>query len=371
MKIHKLSYINPLMNSHHSHFLAFDIEHDKWQPTADLSNCDIIPLLVPYGDEEIKKQCEFIIKNGYNGQPLLAIDLFHADDQVDDKKRYSLFKKVCKDHLTENIAVVHTNKENNEDIFYDFLWNRQKAYFTDYNKFNLDDRVWTWGSNIKMYGLTKIFKFPDCRTFLCPNRIQVVDGKIAEHHRFTCRKNLAEFLKDKDGFISDPANNVILDPEQEEIKGSLLGGRSGTWYPVSNQLYNSSFVSIYIETITMTSSMSFRYKTITEKTWDPLIKGHFILPFGYQGLIEDIRSYGFWLPNWIDYSYDTIEDDDERFRQYLISVGKLLSNNLDFFRTQFENNLDNLYYNRMIFWNQPYDNLHKKVLNYFNIEQSK
>lgn len=370
MKIHKLPDINVLMNSHHSHFLAFDIEYDKWIPTEKLSDCDVIPLLVPYSDEEIQKQCQFILDNEYRGQPLLAVDLFHADDQVDDKKRYKLFKNICKSYLTDKIAVVHTNRENKEDIFYDFLWNRQKAYFTDYNKFYLDDRVWTWGSNIKMFGLTKIFKFPDCRIFLCPNRIQLIDGKIAQHHRFACRMKLAEFLKDKDGFISDPANDIVLNPEQEEIRGSLLGGRSGTWYPVSNQLYNSSFVSIYIETITMTSSMSFKYKTITEKTWDPLIKGHFILPFGYQGLIADIRSYGFWLPNWIDYSYDAIEDDDKRFEQYLKSVDQILSKNIDFLRKEFEQSIDMLQHNRMLFWTRPYDNLYEKVQNYFSIEQS-
>jgi len=370
MKIHKLSDINPLMNSHHSHFLSFDIEYDTWVPTNDLSACDIIPLLVPYSDDEIIKQCNFIMSNGYKGQPLLAIDLFHADDQVDDKKRYSLFKNTCKNYLTDKIAVVHTNRENDTDIFYDFLWNRQKAYFTDYNKFNMDDRVWTWGSNIKMFGLTKIFKFPDCRIFLCPNRIQIVDGQMAKHHRFTCRSNLAEFLKDQNGFISDPANDIILDPEQTEIRNSLLGGRSGTWYPVANHLYNSSFVSIYIETITMTSSMGFKYKTITEKTWDPLIKGHFILPFGYMGLVEDIKSYGFWLPEWIDYSYDQIYDDNARFEAYLKSIDKLLVNDINFFRKEFERSIDKLYQNRMLFWQRPYDNLYSKVKNYFNIEQS-
>ena len=351
------------MNSHHSHFLAFDIEHNHWSQTESLQNAEIVPLLIPYSNSDIEKQCQFLLDNGYSGQPLLALDLFHADDQVNDKQRYSQFKKTC-EILTNQIAVVHTNKENNEDIFYDFLWNRQKAYFTDYNKFNLDDRVWTWGSNIKMYGLTKIFKFPDCKTFLSPNRIQ----SKADHHRFTCRRKLAEILKDKDGFISDPANNLVLDPEQEEIKSSLMGGRSGTWYPVSNYLYNSSYVSIYIETITMTSSMAFKYKTITEKTWDPLIKGHFILPFGYQGLISDIRSYGFWLPDWIDYSYDTEHNDDKRFHLYIKSVEELLKIDKASLLEKFNQSIEQLYNNRMVFWNRPYDSLYNKVIKFFNLD---
>lgn len=365
MIIHKLSYINPLMNSHHSHFLPFDIENDLWNTSENLSDCDIVPLLVPYNYEDIIKQCNFLRSLGFTNQKIIALDLFHADDQVNDKQRYQNFKKVIKDNLTNNVVVVHTNKENNEDIFYDFLWNRQKAYFTDYNKFNLDDRVWTWGSNIKMYGLTKIFKFPDCKKFLCPNRIQYVNGEMAQHHRFSCRKKLYNFLDKDQGFISDPANDIVLNPEQEEIKESLLGGTSGTWYPVANQLYNSSFISIYIETITMSSSMAFKYKTITEKTWDPLIKGHFILPFGYMGLIEDIQSYGFWLPNWINYSYDKIYDDEERFAAFLKSVDNILALNLEDLKSKFEQSVDNLYKNRLLFWSRPYDNLYQKINNYF------
>jgi hypothetical protein len=113
--------------------------------------------------------------------------------------------------------------------------------------------------------------------------------------------------------------------------------------------------------------MSFKYKTITEKTWDPLIKGHFILPFGYQGLINDIQSYGFWLPNWIDYSYDNIYDDTERFTAYRHSVEKVLRMSIDDLREKFNNSLDKLYNNRMIFWNRPYDNLYLKVQKYFNL----
>lgn len=364
MKIYKLDYINPLMNSHHSHFLAFDIEFNDWIQTSDLNDCDIIPVLVPYSNEDIITQCNFIKSKGYKDQMIVGLDLFHADDQVDDIKRYNNFKDIIKSNLTSKVVVIHTNKENKSDIFYDFLWNRQKAYFTDYNKFDLNDRVWTWGSNIKMYGLSRIFKFPDCRIFLCPNRIQYVDNQIAGHHRFHCRKKLLDFLQDKDGFVSQPAQNIILDPEQDDLKDALLGGRSGTWYPVANNLYNSSFVSIYIETITMTSSMAFKYKTITEKTWDPLIKGHFILPFGYQGLIEDIKSYGFWLPDWIDYSYDNIYDDNQRFESYLHSVDKICKLPKQELLERFNESITFLQSNRLLFWSQPYDNLHTKLSRY-------
>jgi len=354
------------MNSHHSHFLAFDIEPESWEPNSNVTLCDYVPVLVPYDTQEILNQCSFLKSQGFTNQKIIAIDLFHADDQVNDKERYRNFKKIYTDQLTSDVVVVHTNRENTEDIYYDFLWNRQKAYFTDYNRFDLDDRVWTWGSNIKMYGLTKIFKFAnDCRTFICPNRIQYVDGQMAVHHRFTCRKKLLDFLKEKDGWISEPVANIVLLPEQEEIKGALLGGRSGTWYPVANHYYNSSFVSIYIETITMTSTMRFNYKTITEKTWDPLIKGHFILPFGYMGLIQDIKDYGFWLPEWIDYSYDNIYDDDARFAAYLKSVDSLLLFDLKDLRNKFNSSLDLLYKNRELFWNRPYDSLHTKVKDYF------
>ena len=47
----------------------------------------------------------------------------------------------------------------------------------------------------------------------------------------------------------------------------------------------------------------------TEKTFTPMCKGHFVLPFGTPGTIAHLKSeYGFEFPHWIDYGYDNLPD---------------------------------------------------------------
>ena len=101
--------------------------------------------------------------------------------------------------------------------------------------------------------------------------------------------------------------------------------------------------------------------TITEKTWDPLIKGHFILPYRYSGLISDIREYGFILPDWIDYEYDQILDDTARWQMFAQSVDKLLSKSITELQWLFDKHKPILEHNRDLFFMRPYDTLHDKI----------
>jgi len=110
-------------------------------------------------------------------------------------------------------------------------------------------------------------------------------------------------------------------------------------------------VSVYTETLVIKGR---GVRSITEKTFDPLIQGNFILPFGYPGLIKDILSYGFKLPNWIDYSYDTVSDDDSRFDRYIESLKKLNDYSLDELFNMAKNDLNILEHNRSIFYSRPY-----------------
>jgi hypothetical protein len=64
----------------------------------------------------------------------------------------------------------------------------------------------------------------------------------------------------------------------------------------------------------------------TEKTLNPLAKGHFIMPFGPAGAIAHLkRVYGLKFPDWIDYSYDEVEDDVLRFEKYILCIKKVLN----------------------------------------------
>jgi hypothetical protein len=60
---------------------------------------------------------------------------------------------------------------------------------------------------------------------------------------------------------------------------------------------------------------------ITEKTFRPLLVGHPFMIFGQTGILKKLRSWGFVTDfDGIDQSYDLIEDNQERFLQFHLSL---------------------------------------------------
>ncbi len=95
-----------------------------------------------------------------------------------------------------------------------------------------------------------------------------------------------------------------------------------------------------------------------------MIKGHFILPFGYAGIIEDIKSYGFILPDWIDYSYDKIQNNDQRFAKFLKTVKETVEIPLESWHIHYTKSFDIIRHNRQVFFNRPYDSLYDSINTY-------
>ena len=94
---------------------------------------------------------------------------------------------------------------------------------------------------------------------------------------------------------------------------------------------------------------------ITEKTWDPLIKGHFILPFSCCNFIQRLRDIGIKMPAFIDYSYDTEPDNERRWQLYSAEIDRLLTMDLDTWRQHWNDNLGLLLANQRYFSNRDYD----------------
>jgi hypothetical protein len=120
--------------------------------------------------------------------------------------------------------------------------------------------------------------------------------------------------------------------------------------PPHNLYYNDTFISIYSETMESGTTLA-----ITEKTYDPMIKGHFVLPFAAPGFIARLRDVGIKLPEFIDYSYDTIQDFDQRLTRYLNEADRLLSISIEDWRQLYQRNLRSvLHANQLYFHNRPY-----------------
>ena len=361
-----------LFGCYYKHFLPFDIEFKQWQKTTNIQEADIIPIdggsfMKP---NEYEAKLPFIKNLNLNeNQKLLILNIFHLDNTFQDKYHYKELRNFLDEELDNEVAIVHTNFACDTEIQYDFLWNRQKAYFCEYNRYNLKDRLYTLGTDIKNFEVEDISEFKlvygsdnSIRKFLCPNRIYF----DFEHPRLEYRKLLGEFMSDysQQGYVSNPGRGYYFQTDNPNNDQYLKTGQGG-WYPISNLYYRSTYLSIYCETVFGLIN-GVPYKSITEKTWDPLIKGHFILPFGYQGMIEHIKSYGFKFPDWIDYSYDSIPNNDERFRCFLTSIEKVLSLSVGELHKLYLADRDILYHNREVFWTTPHDNLYTKVSRFFS-----
>lgn len=126
-----------------------------------------------------------------------------------------------------------------------------------------------------------------------------------------------------------------------------------TMYTVNNHphhsYYEESFCSIYAETVIKGVS-----PVISEKTWYPLSYGHFIVPFACYQSIEFLKNvYGFRFPDFIDYSYDKIENHDERANAYIIEINRLSGFSLDEWRKFAIDNAEILIHNIKLFYNTP------------------
>lgn len=358
-----------LQGCFHKNFLSFDIESKDFIPTPNIHDADVIAIHGHdlLGEHQIYEKIKKIrALNLRPEQKLLIMHVFHIDHCFPDKKLFLFARKVLQQEIPNEFAIVHTNFALDMEIQYDFLFNRQKIFFTDYNRIDLKQRLYVMGSDIKNFELAPIKKLSDkhtnsLRKFLCPNRIY----QNFDHDRFKYRRQLSDFIKQypDQGHYSDFSVGRTLDAENTIVNQFLS---DGGWYPVANHYYQGTFFSLYCETIAGKANDDYPYRSITEKTWDPLIKGHFILPFGYQGLIDHIKSYGFKMPDWIDYSFDCIEDNDLRFDAYIKSARKLMSLSIDDLMKLYERDRHILVHNRSLFWELPYDSLHDKVVNFFN-----
>lgn len=326
--------------------------NEKFQFVNKPEDADIIAAALNIGKDEDWVIIKNIIKPHH---VFVLFQIFHIDHFMDMKYTQDNIKNLRSVLPTKKIIVVHTDInqiDRHNAIYYDHMFDRQKLYCTDYDKgIELSGRVWTYGCNKELYSVNPIEKTL-FKKFLAPMRIYHWNTTVSP--RMMYRKKIKQFLsKKKDSYITDNNTSAAFLPNgvDKNVLIQITGEKGGIWYPVSDIYYNTSLINVYTETLVLTSD---GVRLLTEKTYDPLIKGNFILPFGYSGLIQDILGYGFKLPEWIDYSYDKIVDDDDRFTAYMESLYKLSEWPVT---KIFHHAMDDwhiLEHNRSVFYSRPY-----------------
>lgn len=344
----------------------FTIEKDKWTFTDSLEEADVVPVsLLQYCNDPS------ILDSLSEDQIALVWILETCGDHVTPK--------YCRD-ITQNIdclkkhkktIFVHTNQLDTSDPQYisnDIMFNRQKLYFTEYDKEMCFQKQWVNELSNHVYTLSNIEKrySVNSKTFLSPNRIkksELVNGYDEWNFQYVKLK-LHNFLRDINAnmYISDPENGVILETNgwKENPKFKQLDFKNGSFFaPVADFYYNTSYVSVCIETLFVSSNEIF-YPS--EKYFNHLIKGNFPLIFSGAGVIKNLKKYyNFKFPDWIDYSYDDIENENDRFQAYLKSIEKISSMSTLKIHKLYLRDKHILEHNRNVFFNKPYDSLHDRI----------
>jgi hypothetical protein len=357
-------YNNPTPNAEgRGHFAKhcwpFKLDNE-WEYVNNLKDADIVPVIFDSEPPNILRKLNV-------NQTALVLAIFHIAENY-AQAELSQFLDRCK-KIFPNVILVHKNKaiEDTHDlVYYDSMFNRQKLYFTEYDRLvkfaeeeNTRDIVWTPWMNKDIYTSPEVNKVWDnsFKPVLSPNL--VYEGFFVTRMRY--RAGLKDYIDKNfpDKCIKNTKDQLLLPNNPRPALVKYLNDKKlqgGFWFPLADEYYNKSLVSAYVETLTMSH---FNTKCVTEKTFDPLVKGNFILPFAYKNFLKDVTSYGFQLPPFIDYTYDSEYDDNVRFDRFLTSLGKLLRRTD--LQQQYEKFKPMLIYNRKLFFDRPYYTLYDKI----------
>lgn len=266
-------------------------------------------------------------------------DLFHLDDYTAEStlEKIKNFPHKRKIYLTVNFSK-HLLGNDCKIVQWDVLRNRTQAVYLDKN---IDlNRVWYYASP-NSYKLDNIdFSQPRTRKFIYQCR-SLNARRIAFH-------NLATEYADQ-GYISNVFLGQVLDSQDPDQKDwNVSDPNQGLYVPIANRYYNNSYLSVYVES----SFNSVNCVHVTEKTWEPLLKGHFILPYSNPYYLERLRNIGFRFPDFIDYSYDSVECPETRFKMVTEEFKRIV--NLDL-HSLYLANQDVILHNRRLLESMPYD----------------
>ena len=218
-------------------------------------------------------------------------------------------------------------------VAWDFMWNRTKAYYTE----AVPEDLYLHHYSAGQYTLPKLdFEKDRAQAMLC------MTGR-----EYGYRTRLYEMVKNNNGFISNRS------------RGKFLEGAPvvGAFKPVPYEFYLDSYFSLYVESNCLQTDLIH----ITEKTFDPLLKGHLILPFTNPGAIQRLQNMGFQFTDQIDYSFDNIQSTEERFHAVMNAYAILTLSNVD---RIYKDSRDILTHNQNCISTIPYDD---RILEIFDV----
>jgi len=128
--------------------------------------------------------------------------------------------------------------------------------------------------------------------------------------------------------------------------------------PPARKYFDNTYISAQVESLCKGPTILY-----SEKTYDHLIQGRFVMNFGPRHFYRTLVNDGWKLPVGIDYEWDDIEDHhndshkiatEPRFRAYIRCLLEL-SSNMEQLHELFVTNRDVFAHNHEQLWQKPYD----------------
>jgi len=160
------------------------------------------------------------------------------------------------------------------------------------------------------------------------------------------RDRLYKFLESFKGFSSNRNKGHVL----ESDIGSQQELLNGINLPPAKHYFDNSYVSCQVESQHLTGGSV----VFSEKTYDHLIQGRFVLNFGPQYFYRCLEQQGWKLWQGIDLNWDSTADDFQRFEGYIQSVTDLFKLSDADLHDLFLLNKNNIEHNWQQLYNKPY-----------------
>lgn len=208
----------------------------------------------------------------------------------------------------------------------DYLWNRTKLAMTQ------GQTGWKHCGDARAYKQLPLNLNRREKKFLSLNR------RMSSY-----RSKLYNYLlKRNDGFLSNVYDGIILKNKYSKVDTATV--------PPDSTFFDQSYISVQVESQTSGQQGVF----FTEKTYDHLVQGRLVLNFGTNDFYSTLKNQGWKLFQGIDYSFDTITNDEERFQQFINSLDNLLNLSLSDLHDLFLLNLPAIEHNYKMLHTKPY-----------------
>lgn len=220
--------------------------------------------------------------------------------------------------------------EGVKTIHFDYYWNRTKRAFLDKHPIH------------KLYGVENFQQYP-IHTNHRQKKYLTYNLRDNEDYRMALKDKLT---KNYDGFYNDLSQNIWLEANTPHPTGHTYSGVA----PPGRYYYDESYVTCLIET----QHLGTKSHLVSEKTYDNLIQGRGVLNFATPGFYGFLQNQGWQLPNGIDWSWDTIDNDRLRLNAYFDEIGKLFGRSLEDLHAWFLSNIDCWEQNQQMLASKPY-----------------